>query len=122
MVSMDDPGVDTDLGTAFTASIVPTAWEPDVPAGESRLRRVEQGVQITSSATVKITPITDGAESSSDIQTFSFSSITDGQNCVANARTSNVGAKHQARIEVTAHVGSCELDGLLFVAMPKRSE
>ena len=109
LLSLDDPSVDTDQGAAFTASLLSVATTPQPPAGESKLRKIVQNVAISTSATVRITPITDGNENPSDAQTFSLVSTTDGANPTIEAKTANQGSRFTEKIEVTAHVGACEL-------------
>lgn len=109
LLSLDDPAVDTDQGAAFTASFTNVAVTPQPPDGESKLRRIVQNVAITTSATVRITPIVDGNESPDDTQTFVLASTVDGASPTIEAKPANQGARFQVRTEVTAHVGNCEL-------------
>jgi hypothetical protein len=109
LLSLDDPAVDTDQGVAFNASFTSVATTPQPPEGESKLRRVVQNISISTSATLKLTPIADGNENPSDTQTFSLASTTDGSNPTIEAHAANQGSRFQVRTEVTAHVGVCEL-------------
>jgi hypothetical protein len=109
LLSLDDPAVDQDQGADFTASFTTVAMTPQPSEGQSKLRRAVQNVAITTSATVKITPIVDGNENPDDTQTFSLTSIADGASPTLEARTANQGSRFQIRTEVTAHVGPCEL-------------
>jgi hypothetical protein len=119
--SLDDPGIDTDQGVAFTAAFVTVAITPQPPEGESKLRKIVQNVSITTSATVRITPIADTNESSADAQTFNLASTTDGASPTVEAHVANQGSRFQSRIEVTAHVGQCQLaEGELWT-VPKLS-
>ena len=121
LLSLDDPSVDTDQGAAFTASLLSVATTPQPPAGESKLRKIVQNVALTTSATVKITPIADGNENPNDAQTFSLVSTTDGANPTIEAKTANQGSRMQTKIEVTAHVGACELGEGESWSVPKLS-
>ena len=109
LLSLDDPSVDTDQGVAFTASVLPVAFTPQPPEGESRLRRAVQGISITTSATLRLTPIVDGNENPDDGQTFNLASTTDSASSTVEAHTANQGSRFQVKTEVTAHVGACEL-------------
>lgn len=109
ILSLDDPSADTDQGNAFTAMVLPVAHTPQPPEGESKLRRAVQTLGITTSATVKVTPIADGNENPDDAQTFNLSSTTDGANPTIESHTANQGGRFQVKVEVTAHVGQCEL-------------
>ena len=109
IVSLDDPAVDTDQGAVFTAAFVTVAVTPQPPEGESKLRRIVQNMAITTSATVRITPIVDTNESSGDAQTFNLASTTDGASPTIEAHVSNQGSRFQSRVEVTAHTGQCQL-------------
>lgn len=109
LLSLDDPSVDTDQGAAFTASFLPVAFTPQPPEGESKLRRAVQAVSITTSATVKLTPVVDGSENPDDAQSFSLVSISNPMNSTIESHPANQGSRFQVRTEVTAHVGACEL-------------
>lgn len=119
--SLDDPAVDTDLGSAFTASVVSTQFAAQPPQGFSRLRRLSQVVSIGTSATIKLTPIADDSENPDDAQTSGFTSVTDGATPTAVAHTANPGSRFQVKTEVTAHVGKCELGEAEQLVVPRRS-
>ena len=121
ILSLDDPSVDTDQGVAFTASLLSVATTPQPPSGESKLRKIVQNVALTTSATVKITPIADGNENPNDTQTFNLVSTVDGANPTIESKTANQGSRIQTRIEVTAHVGACELGEGESWTVPKLS-
>lgn len=121
LVSLDDPAVDTDLGSAFTASLTSVQFTPQPPQGVSRLRRLTQVVSIGTSATVKLTPIADDATNPDDTQTSNFTSSVDGATPIAVAHTANTGSRFQAKVEVTAHVGACELGEAEQLVVPRRS-
>lgn len=109
ILSLDDPSVDTDQGTDFTASFLPVAFTPQPPEGESKLRRAVQAISITTSATLVLTPVVDGNENPDDAQTFNLASTTDPANSTVEAKPANQGSRFQVKTEVTAHVGACEL-------------
>jgi hypothetical protein len=121
LLSLDDPAVDKDQGNDFTASFTTVAVTPQPPEGESKLRRIVQNVAITTSATVKVTPIVDSVESPNDVQTFVLSSIVDGASPTIEARPANQGSRFQVRTEVTEHVGNCELGEAEQWTVPKLS-
>jgi hypothetical protein len=119
--SLDDPALDTDQGAAFTAAFVTVAVTPQPPEGESKLRRIVQNVAIGTSATVTVTPIVDTNENPDDTQTFNLASTTDGASPTIEAKTANQGSRFQHRIEVTAHVGQCQLGEAEIWTTPKLS-
>lgn len=119
--SLDDPNVDTDFGSQFTASLASVPFVPQPPEGESRLRRLVQALKIGTSATVKLTPICDESENPDDTQTFNFASTTDGADPEAVAGTANTGDRFQMKVEVTSHVGSCELADAQIWTVQRRS-
>lgn len=108
ILSLDDPSVDTDQGVDFVASLLPVAFTPQPPEGESKLRRSVQGVSVGTSATIRLTPIVDGNENPDDAQSFTLLS-TDGVNQTVEAHVANQGSRFQVKREITAHVGACEL-------------
>lgn len=119
--SLDDPAVDTDQGAAFTAGLVTVAITPQPPEGESKVRRIVQNVAIGTSATLRITPIVDTNESSADAQIFNLASTTDGASPTIEAKPAKQGSRFASRIEVTAHVGQCQLGEGEIWTVPKLS-
>lgn len=108
ILSLDDPSVDTDQGADFTASLLPVAFTPQPPEGESKLRRAVQAVGVGTSVTIKLTPVVDGNENPDDAQSFNLVS-TDGAVQTVEAHTANQGSRFQVKTEITSHVGVCEL-------------
>ena len=121
LLTLDDPSVDTDQGSDFTASLLPVAFTPQPPEGESKLRRAVQAVSIGTSATVTLTPVVDGNENPDDAQTFNLTSAVDGAGPTVEAKPANQGSRFQVKTEITAHVGSCELGEAEAWTVPKRS-
>lgn len=109
LLTLDDPSVDTDQGSDFTASLLPVAFTPQPPEGESKLRRAVQSIGIGTSATLVLTPVVDGNENPDDAQTFNLASTSDPANSTVEAHTANQGSKFQVKVEVTSHVGNTEL-------------
>lgn len=107
ILSLDDPTVDTDQGAEIQASFVSTAFDSGPADGFATLRRLVQGVSLSNSATVVVTPIGDGNEVGGQAQSFSLSA-TAGTTQVLDAPAMVPGTRFQQKVAVTAHQGTVE--------------
>lgn len=115
ILSLDDPDVDTDQGAAFTATVVPAEWHLAKGSGMSTMRECSQAVSVTSSATVTLTPATDGVVG--PVESFSLASAGE-QQCSADFYEQ--GRRATVTIAVTAHVGITELGDAVQWIVPRR--
>jgi hypothetical protein len=120
LVKLDDPSVSTDQGSAFTATIRSVPWE--VGIGEwATWRRVTQAIALTTSATITLTPIVDGADDPSLAETFSLTAADDGTTPTCDLRTFAAGTRFQLQADVTAHDGETAFGEVEISYVPRRS-
>lgn len=115
IITFDDPSQDQDLGVTFVASLqtlqrTMVAW--------TEFRWHVQEAFVTNSATVTVTPITDGRAAATTVM------ATRGM--VGTTRMEfplfNFGTRLASLVQVTAHSGLCELGSHEIVFIPRRHQ
>lgn len=105
---IDDPGLDTDEGSAFTAKMLSAVFDAGPASGFSHLRRLTQAVAIAGPVTLAITPIVDGQEATDQQQTFTLSTVDGIEQALEHSCFVN-GTRFQVKVEITAHEGPTAL-------------
>jgi hypothetical protein len=127
----DDPGYDAD---DWLVTPDPPSIPLDVRAklltgpiiegqagGWSTLRRLIQWIAVGASATIQVTPVTDGSENSDNMQSKMFSAGVDGPVSPWVVPLAARGTRHQLLIEVTHHAGRCSLGEAEVQIIPRRT-
>lgn len=120
ILTIDDLSVSQDLGADFTATLVSIGFE----AGGlwSGLRRFIQTVHVGDTATVRATPIVDGAEDDSLALVYSVDAAVTGLMEEVRYAFGTHGSRHQVKVEVTQHSGDVQLGAYKRHVVPRRSE
>ena len=108
LLQLDDPTVDTDQGSAFTASFTSAPFDAGPATGWATLRRLVQDVTITGTATVKVTPVADGREYAGQAPSIALVATAGPQQPV-EAPVMVPGTRFQMKVEIPAHTGQVEL-------------
>jgi hypothetical protein len=107
LLVLDDPSVDADQGTAFSASFTPAAFDMGLASGFGTLRRLIQTIAISGPVSVAITPVGDGAEYTSQAVSFTLAT-EDGAEQEIEAPVWVPATRFQFRVNVTNHEGITE--------------
>lgn len=119
IVQIDDPSVVEDEGAAYPAWFVPAEMDMGPASGVMRMRRVAQSALVGADNSVRITPIVDGSDVSSQSETFVLS-VADGITHMAELEPAVQGTRFTARIDVTDYNGSLEFGECDFVFHPRK--
>lgn len=118
VLSIDDPAVDTDLGTIYQATIVSV----DLTAsGWSDLRRLIQTIHLQNTATVVVTPMSDGAFNPLLAKSYPVTAAN-GEEQQLIVPFAAHGSRHRIVVAVTQHEGSVELGAWSRHLIPRRVE
>jgi len=118
--TLDDPSVDTDLGSAFTAEII-TSHRAVPNYAWLEFRWHNQNVTVQTSATFTFTPVTDGDVSDTDMISTTKSGSAVGEQRI-EFPAFKFASRIQSRIRVTAHSGLVEMGDHEFVLIPRRKQ
>lgn len=119
ILQVDDPASITDEGTAYPVSFQPAEMDTGPATGQMRVRRIAQSVLLGAAATVKVTPVVDGAALEGQAETFTFSPV-DGAMQMVELEPAAQGTRFGALFEVTVYNGDLEFGEADFVFHPRR--
>ena len=103
ILRLDDPDLTTDEGTAIDVEFI--VQDSAGVGGLAHMRRIEQSVSLTGTATVKIAPVFDGQADDSQEETFTLSA-SDGLEQFLPKPVDSLGRRFGFRVRVTALTGS----------------
>lgn len=108
VLSLDEPGVDTDQTNDFTARLRSAPFDQGPASGFGTLRRVAQAVAVSGDVTLTLMPIGDGADFTGQKVTLELDPV-DGPEQLAEAEFFVPATRYGVEIAVTEHEGETEL-------------
>lgn len=108
VISLDEEGLDTDQGSAFTAQMRCSPFDAGPASWFGTLRRLAQAIVLGTSATVEVVPFGDGQEFSDQLDSRSLTAV-EGLEQLVETLCFVPGTRFQVEVRIPAHVGRTAL-------------